>query len=205
MSKQKHKIQKFNGKSFYKKPSGYYKADYVLGGEYMHRYVWCFYNGEIKQKHHIHHKDGDKSNNHISNLEEICAKKHTSLHSKEWHKFNKKLSQLHMSNMQDKAKLWHGSVVGRKWHSEHAKLSFKNRKPIERQCIECKKHYMSKFNRFTQKFCSGNCASTFRRKSGVDNEQRVCQLCRKKVMVNRYSETRFCSLSCSARGRNKSI
>lgn len=35
----------------------------------VHRYVWKFFNGEIKNKLTVNHKDGNKLNNDISNLE----------------------------------------------------------------------------------------------------------------------------------------
>lgn len=40
-----------------------------LRREYEHRIVWEEHNGPIPANHHVHHIDGNKENNHISNLE----------------------------------------------------------------------------------------------------------------------------------------
>ena len=49
---------------------------YYLCGEYfqrkgrrLHRAVWEHHNGKIPNGYHVHHKDGDRNNNDISNLE----------------------------------------------------------------------------------------------------------------------------------------
>lgn len=68
---------------------GKYYPDYTGEGYFgsskdvLHRDVWKFYNGEIPKGHHIHHKDGNKSNNHINNLECISSSDHSKLHNKE--------------------------------------------------------------------------------------------------------------------------
>ena len=77
-----HPIQLFDGRRFHFKPNGYYKLPHEQGGDYMHRYVWAKFNGVIKKGYHIHHKDGDKTNNHISNLEIMSASDHSKLHAK---------------------------------------------------------------------------------------------------------------------------
>jgi hypothetical protein len=50
---------------------------------YEHHYVWCKYNNiSIPVGYVIHHKDGNKLNNTISNLELISKKNHSKLHHK---------------------------------------------------------------------------------------------------------------------------
>jgi len=44
--------------------------------EYEHRYVWELANGQIPKGCHIHHIDGNKANNNISNLECILGTEH---------------------------------------------------------------------------------------------------------------------------------
>lgn len=46
-----------------------------------HRYIWEKANGPIPDGYEVHHKDEDKTNNDISNLECIPISKHRSLHS----------------------------------------------------------------------------------------------------------------------------
>lgn len=45
-----------------------------------HRYVWIQHYGEIPNDCVIHHKDGDKRNNDISNLECVTRKSHSKGH-----------------------------------------------------------------------------------------------------------------------------
>jgi len=49
----------------------------------MHRAIWEFYKGEIPEGFCIHHKDHNKSNNKISNLEALSKSDHAKLHAKE--------------------------------------------------------------------------------------------------------------------------
>jgi hypothetical protein len=50
--------------------------------KYVHRMVWEKHHGPIPNGHHIHHKDGDKLNNVIENLELLTASEHGCLHHK---------------------------------------------------------------------------------------------------------------------------
>src|SRR5579862_1948738 len=45
-----------------------------------HQWVWINTHGPIPKKCHIHHKDEDKSNNSIDNLQLIHGKQHASHH-----------------------------------------------------------------------------------------------------------------------------
>jgi predicted DNA-binding protein YlxM (UPF0122 family) len=63
------------------KTSGYYR-DTVSRKKHisLHRYVWEKHFGVIPENYDIHHKDENKSNNDISNLECILKSEHTRLH-----------------------------------------------------------------------------------------------------------------------------
>lgn len=49
------------------------------------RWVWMKQFGAIREAYHIHHKDGDKTNDAIENLECIPEKQHIARHSKHFH------------------------------------------------------------------------------------------------------------------------
>lgn len=70
----------FNGDKFTLRKNGYYGKTYG-DRKYMHVAVWEYYKGKIPARHHIHHKDGDTSNNVITNLEVIWCGEHTKLHA----------------------------------------------------------------------------------------------------------------------------
>ena len=64
----------------------------------LHRLVWEKHHGKrVPKGYHIHHKDKNKTNNDISNLQLISASEHIKLHmSKENHpNYNKKLTLDH--------------------------------------------------------------------------------------------------------------
>jgi len=115
-----HGVQIFNGMRFHKKPNGYWKLGFEQGGTYMHRYVWSYWNGKIPDGHHIHHKDGDKSNNMLENLELISASDHARLHSRSNKWIGSKGNVKQLASARKKSKAWHSSKEGIEWHSENA-------------------------------------------------------------------------------------
>ncbi len=65
----------FQGKKYTRRSNGYYAC--TKGGrEFLHRTVWVSINGDIPKVYDVHHIDGDKGNNHISNLELISKSEH---------------------------------------------------------------------------------------------------------------------------------
>jgi hypothetical protein len=64
---------------------GYIRSKVLKNGKrvtsYEHRYVWEQANGKIPEGFHIHHRDGNKRNNKIENLELKEIKKHISEHN----------------------------------------------------------------------------------------------------------------------------
>lgn len=48
----------------------------------VHRLIWEEHYGEIPEGYEIHHKDGDKHNNRIWNLECISNKEHKKRHKR---------------------------------------------------------------------------------------------------------------------------
>ena len=55
----------------------------VRNGKTIHRMVWEYYNGEIPEGYVIHHKDENKLNNSIDNLQLLTRKEHKILHMKD--------------------------------------------------------------------------------------------------------------------------
>lgn len=157
----------FNGYKYYKQKTGYYQMAETnkrkqLGIERrLHRAIWKFYNGDIPKGYQVHHKDENKDNNDISNLELLSASEHAKLHSCRakvwWHTTKgKKANKKGIRN----AKAWHSSEEGYKWHSEHQKETIK-KMIIEETCLEC-----------------GNAFTTFKDK----RHQVICRKCRDKLL-----------------------
>jgi len=70
----------FQGKKYTRRPIGYYGCT-NSGRHYLHRDIWESVNGKIPKGYDIHHKDGDRTNNHIDNLELYSKSEHA-------HRFN---------------------------------------------------------------------------------------------------------------------
>lgn len=199
----KHPIQEFNGVKFYKKREGYYKADFVKfkSTVYMHRYVWEFHHGEIPDGFHVHHKDGDKANNHLSNLELISSSDHSKMHSKErlekdptWWKSGLEKARLAAAD-------WHSSDAGIAFHKELGKLSWVGRGSVEWNCIRCAKPFTTLIGAVKngKGYCSGYCKTAYRIESGIDDEKRHCVICNAEFEINKYVKKKTCTKVCASK------
>lgn len=155
---EKHQI--FNGLIFTRDDkTGYYLCSKEINGERprIHRYIWQYYNGEIPNGYHVHHKDKDKSNNTIENLELVECSEHLSIHANERDKEEMRVNVV--KNAMPKAKKWHSSEEGLKWHSEQSKKNWekiKAEKGTVKECIVCGKEYTAYFPK-RSKYCSNKC------------------------------------------------
>ena len=189
-------VQKFNGASYYK--CGFY---FQRKGRRLHREVWEHHNGKVPSGYHVHHKDGDRSNNCIENLALMEGHDHLREHMKapERVEYNKKAIEI----ARVAASKWHGSDDGREWHSKHGKENWQKREMQTYICTECGKEFQTKhiFGEGQNHFCSNNCKTRYRVKSGVDNIERVCPVCGKTFSANKYTKTVYCSQECARKRR----
>ena len=163
------------------------------GKKLFHRLIWEHFKGEIPKKHVIHHKDGNRLNNSIENLECMSQSEHVRLHRlQETHILSKR-----MSDNSEKIHAWLCTEKGKKFLSDKAKKQFIERPLRSCVCCECGKDFLSKHT-IPTKFCSNNCMSRERRKSGKDNQERACIICSKPFVINKYQLTKTCSKPCRA-------
>lgn len=191
---EKTKIAYFNGKRFTRDDkTGYYLGTVKENGkrQRLHRYIWEYYNGEIPKGYDIHHKDHNKDNNELDNLELITRSQHSKLHCQE---LTEEQKQKRKDNLEKKARPkaieWHKSEKAKTWHKEQYKRSLGALEPRKYICDYCGKEYMARPG--THRFCSGACGSAWRRKSGLDDIQRKCIICGKEFTINKYSKTQKC-------------
>jgi len=182
----------------------YYKsAGFKEDPKYLHRYKWEKVNGPVPKGCHIHHIDKNNLNNDIENLQAITFKEHRKEH------WNEERSEKHkeiLRSINHLAKAWHKSEEGSEWHKEHARIVAEAQSKIKCNLIceqcgkefetpgQCKKH---------TRFCSNACKSESRRRSGIDNEDRICKNCNKSFTINRYARKEFCSRKCSNENRKE--
>lgn len=189
-------IQEFNGERYYS--CGKY---YQHGGKRLHRAVWEYHNGEIPKGYHVHHKDGNVSNNQLENLMLLDPSYHLSLHGKDPQKFE--YQHRHIKEMQEQAKEWHRSEEGREWHRKHGKDTWQAHEQQTYICSFCGKEFqtLNVYGDHQNRFCSNKCRAAFRRASGVDDEDRTCEYCGKTFRANKYTPNKFCSVECARKKR----
>jgi len=181
----------FGGKAFKVDKSGYMH----MKGIRLHRIIWEIHKGPIPKGFDIHHKDGNKLNNTIDNLECISHPEHLSLH---------------MSQNSEKIHRWHKTKKGRLFLGEKSKTLWKNRKVHTLTCLHCGKEFQAKqIDR--AKYCDNNCEQAARRARGDDLIDRSCAACGKTFRVNKYHKTLTCGYVCggvyrtrNAKGKRKS-
>ena len=175
--------QVYNGVSYYMCGS-YFQRD----GVRLHREVWKDKHGEVPNGFHVHHKDHDRHNNGLDNLELMTKSEHISHHQKG---HNRPFPVVAL----EAAAKWHKSEEGRAWHRDHYE---KNKQSLHvksmRECNQCGKEYEVTG---IGKFCSNNCKSKHRKLSGVDNVDRKCDVCHSTFTVNKYAKTVSCSKPCT--------
>jgi len=203
MPKAKHKILEFNGLRYYHKPTGYFKADFLKGGEYMHRAVWMHHYGSIPSGFSIHHRNEDKSDNSIENLELLPNSAHASMHAKDRYEKDPVKYLVGIEAAREAARKWHGSPAGLEWHKTHGKETWVGRESVEYSCAYCSKMFTRLVGANKKGFCSMSCQGMARVKSGVDDEKRNCSECGTEFSINRYKKRRTCSKECTSKAMVK--
>jgi len=78
----------FEGSKYTMRNNGYYGK--TCGKRtLLHRDVWKWHEGEIPRGYDIHHRDGDKTNNSIENLECLPKAEHTRKYSPHHNQYTK--------------------------------------------------------------------------------------------------------------------
>jgi len=149
--------QEFNGK-IYKLQGKYMER----GGKRLHRVVWYYHNGTIPDGYHIHHKDHDRLNNQITNLECVPKEQHLREHMtaerRAW------ASKNVVENAMPAAKAWHSTEEGKEFHKQIGKKSWESKVWHTKVCTVCEKQYRTPFPE-RSKYCGNVCkARAFRAK-----------------------------------------
>jgi len=177
----------FNRQFYIDKKTGYWiSSDYPRIR--AHRWVWINVHGNIPKGYHIHHKDENKSNNTIENLELVEAGRHIRHHITD--EKREKARRL-VEYIRPLTKKWHASKEGRQWHKAHGLMCWIKRKEFKIICKLCCKEAITKT--YHQTFCSDKCKSKWRRDNKIDDETRSCERCESSFTCNKYSKKKFCN------------
>lgn len=144
----------YKAKKYYLHKSGYWTREKVLeNGKrrcvLLHRVVWEDHNGPIPPKYHIHHKDGDRGNWDIANLECVSQSEHTRYHRK------KEVAEGGLQSFREKAK-WLCTTAQGKALRRAGYLRWRREKPLEiGHCTHCGE--VMEIIMRVKKFCSQGC------------------------------------------------
>lgn len=136
----------------YKGDRYYLNKGYYIYTERLHRRIWKDAYGEIPEGCHIHHKNGDSTDNRLENLECIGKREHHLMHFDR----EKQLGILHSKEISEKAHRWHKTKGAKKLLGNASKKQWKNRKPIRRICTVCSIEFET-LNFAGTKYCSQKC------------------------------------------------
>lgn len=159
----------YNGHKFFMTAQGYYLGQVNKKPIRLHRYIWECEVGPIPKGHHIHHLDGDKSNNRISNLTILSSHDHASQHGKT-HVEQSRESLL--THALPEAVKWHKSESGKLWHKEHYEKAMRQKwnEKVTKVCEICGKEYqVSVVVAYKSRFCHPNCKATALRRRRKEN------------------------------------
>lgn len=182
--------QEFQGAVYYL-CGRYFQDSSAAGEQRLHRAVWLAYHRKILAGHHIHHIDGDRSNNQIENLLSLPGDEHNREHGFERREEIAAMGREH----QHRTKEWHASAEGRDWHrKQYQATEAKLRSRFEAICSCCGGHFMAaeSVKNSDVRYCSKACKAHARRKSGVDDVARICAQCGVEFTSNKYSARKKC-------------
>lgn len=189
--------QYFNGIRFTIGPGRRYFSNSAVKPKSMHQYVWTYYNGTIPKGYDVHHVDGDRYNNDISNLQLLERSEHKKLHGRQ---LTPEQRKRYRDNLNEKARPkaveWHKSDEGKQWHKEQPKHRKDNRREIVNVCQQCGKEFVTFANK-GKKFCSGACSQKYRRQNGLNDVTAICVVCGKEFTTDKYAKAKTCSRSCA--------
>lgn len=192
----------FNGIVFRRYPNAKRRADQVYytptpihrerGVGRLHQEIWKAAHGLIPDGWHVHHIDHDPLNNALENLECKPGAQHLAEHG-----HDRVVDLEHMARIRPLTVEWHGSEAGLEWHRQHGVESWIGREMRTECCQQCGKTYETRSAHGRERFCSNNCKSAWRRASGVDDVDRICEGCGATFRVSRYLPTKNCSRKCA--------
>lgn len=174
---------------------------------YLHRDLWIAANGPIPDGYELDHRDGDPLNNALPNLQLLPIPEHKAKHAGEASERSRRLAASIPADrrqaMLAKAAEWHRSPEGRAWHSRQSVAIHAAMPCVEMRCDVCGATYsVKRLNSGYARFCSNNCRSEARRRSGVDDRPRGCP-CGARFVCNKYSKQKYCSRVCARRHQGR--
>ena len=158
----------------------------------LHRAVWTYYHGEIPDGYVVHHIDGNKSNNDVSNLTIMTSAEHRKLHAG-----NDSITAA------SRKKLFKCVVCGKEYEAYNTgnnrycseRCLERYRRSVgcveTRHCERCGKEF-TVYKYKSKRFCSPQCAGASRKLLVV----KICPTCGKEFMERPSDPHKYCSTKC---------
>ena len=161
--------QKFEGKSYRTNNSGHFIG---AMGALLHRKVWESFFGEIPNGFVVHHIDGNKANNDITNLQLMSRTEHSRLHNSNTCRLPKKIFVCEMCGREYEAV---GNGKNRFCSASCTQKHYKLKHPKRKICPFCGAEFVTRHSK--TKYCSATCASRAywqRRRDEITSPSRKC-------------------------------
>lgn len=141
-------IQEFNGRRYYL--CGFY---FQHKGQRLHRLVWTTTHGPIPDGWHVHHVNGNRADNRLSNLSLIHGGTHVGLHSTQPTDSQR---AARANNARTHASAGNAKLTTEQ-RSQAAQEGWRHGCPATgTQCQQCGQEFTARFTT-RAKFCSGAC------------------------------------------------
>lgn len=186
------KHQRFNGENFH-----IYHDGHMRNTRGLHQRIWNYFYGEVPNGYQIHHVDGNKLNNDISNLQIMTISEHQHHHNPKG-TVNQILTTLVCEWC---GKKYQGYFNGKnRFCSQLCRSRYRQtHERIQRTCPQCGKIFDTPKAQPAQ-YCSHTCAMDAKRK--YSPEKRTCPVCGKEFVVTLRHTQKFCSRECAVIGRS---
>ena len=161
--------------------NGYYEAHCSL-----HREIWRFFHGEIPADYEVHHRDLNRNNNDITNLELLTKAEHKKIHAA-----NLKTCKCKVCGREFQTR-----SVGNK--NRYCSKECRNEGACQRYlkkytCEYCGREFEAD-KHHPHRFCSKVCAGLANRK--ITRETITCQVCGKEFTAKACAHRKYCSMQC---------
>ena len=176
----------------------YWDGRYFISarGKRLHVAVWESCYGPVPQGCCVHHRDNDRRNNAIDNLEILTRSGHAKLHMADPER--REMSRRTVTTAIEAAREWHGSEQGLEWHRKHYEQTKHalHAKRYRHICRRCGKEFWNA-RKNKSDCCSRACRQAMRRRDGIDGVSTICPQCGREFLRNKYFTWQIrCSREC---------
>lgn len=130
---------------------GYYRRIVQL-----HRQIWEDHFGKIPDDYHIHHKNGDKTDNRIENLECLHVAEHRKIHNSQ-KEIQYQVCKIGSKLSLRKKRKWDLFQQGKNIKAENSKVFWSDRGYFARLCVICGKEFQTRSVKTKNMCCSNAC------------------------------------------------